>query len=130
MVAAAGDEGAISPRTAWGFLAGTFAVLCLVVALAPKASDLGLAPPPKSADALADSARELIRQFGYTDQPADSDSSFSRAYDFLRYRALHEPSPQRVRELAKAATGAHELLVSPEPASHGPAGPREPRCAK
>ncbi len=105
MVAAAGDEGAISPRTAWSFLAGTFAVLCLVVALAPKASDLGLAPLPKSTDGLADSARELIRQFGYNDQPADSDSSFVRTYDFLRYRALHEPSPQRVRELAKAQLG-------------------------
>src|SRR6201988_2517185 len=73
MVAAAGDEGAISPRTAWSFLAWTFAALCLVVALAPKASDLGLAPLPKSADGLADSARELIKQFGYNDQPADSD---------------------------------------------------------
>jgi hypothetical protein len=105
MVAAAGDEGAFSPRTAWGFLAGTFAVLCLVVALAPKALDLGLAPLPKSADSLTDTARELIGQFGYGDQPADSDSSFFRAYDFLRYRALHEPSPQRVRELAKAELG-------------------------
>jgi hypothetical protein len=105
MVAAAGDESAVSARTAWVFLAGTFAVLCLVVALAPKATDLGLAPLPKSGDALTDSARELIRQFGYSDQPADSDSSFFRAYDFLRYRALHEPSPQRVRELAHAELG-------------------------
>ena len=105
MVAAAGDEGALAPRTAWAFLAGTFAVLCLVVALAPKASDLGLAPLPKTADALTDSERELIKQFGYSDQPADTDSTFFRAYDFLRYRALHEPSPQRVRELAKAELG-------------------------
>ena len=123
MVAAAGDEGAISPRTAWGFLAGTFAVLCLVVALAPKASDLGLAPPPKSADALADSARELIRQFGYTDQPADSDSSFSRAYDFLRYRALHEPSPQRVRELAKAQLGPTNFWYRQSPRPMVPLDP-------
>jgi serine/threonine-protein kinase len=65
MVAAAGDEGAFAPRTAWIFLAGTFAVICLLVALAP----------------------------------------FFRAYDFLRYRALHEPSPQRVRELSKAELG-------------------------
>ena len=105
MVAAAGDEGAFSPRMAWGFLLGMFAALCLVVALAPKATDIGLAPLPKSADALTDSARELIRQFGYGDQPADSDSSFVRAYDFLRYRAVHEPSPQRVSDLAKAELG-------------------------
>ena len=105
MVAAAGDEGALTPRTAWSFLAGTFVILCLVVALAPKALDLGLAPLPKSPDSLTDGARELIRQFGYSDQPADSDSSFFRTYDFLRYRALHNPSPQHVRELAKAELG-------------------------
>ncbi len=57
MVAAAGDEGALAPRTAWGFLVGRFVVLCLIVALAPKASDLGLAPLPKTDDALTDSAR-------------------------------------------------------------------------
>ena len=115
MVAAAGDEGALAPRTAWIFLVGTFAVLCIIVALAPKASDLGLAPLPKSADALTDSARELIRQFGYSDQPADTDSTFFRAYDFLRYRALHEPSPQRVRELANAEPGPMKFWYRQSP---------------
>ena len=132
MVAAAGDEGALAPRTAWGFLAGTFAVLCLVVALAPKALDLGLAPLPKSADALTDSARELIKQFGYSDQPTDSDSSFFRAYDFLRYRALHEPSPQRVRELAKAELGPTNFWYRQSPRqmvpldSSGDVSPNDP----
>jgi len=132
MVAAAGDEGAVSPRTAWVFLAGTFAVLCLVVALAPKATDLGLAPLPKTADALTDSARELIKQFGYGDQPADSDSSFFRAYDFLRYRALHKPSPQRVRELAKAQLGPTNFWYRQSPSqmvpldSSGDVSPKDP----
>lgn len=105
MVAAAGDEGAISPRTAWTFLVGGLLALLLVLVLAPKASDLGLAPLSKTPDALADRARELARQFGYNEQPADSDSAFFRTYDFLRYRALHEPSSRRVRELAKAELG-------------------------
>src|SRR5580658_3141432 len=132
MVAAAGDEGALAPRTSWIFLAGTFAMLCIIVALAPKASDLGLAPLPKTADALTDSARELVKQFGYGDQPADSDSSFFRAYDFLRYRALHEPSPQRVRELAKAELGPTNFWYrqSPRPMvpldSSGDVSPKDP----
>ena len=105
MVAAAGDEGVLAPRTAWIFLVGTFVMLALVVALAPKASDLGLKPLSKTPDSLTDRARELVRQFGYSDEPADSDFGFLRAYDFLRYRALHEPSPQRVRELAMAELG-------------------------
>ena len=132
MVAAAGDEGMLAPRTAWGFLAGMLAALCLVVALAPKATDLGLAPLPKSADALTDSARELIRQFGYSEQPADSDSAFFRAYDFLRYRAVHDPSPQRVRELAKAELGPMNFWYRQSPRqmvpmdSSGDVSPNDP----
>jgi hypothetical protein len=105
MVAAAGDEGTLAPRTAWIFLAGTLVALSLVLALAPKASDLGLAPLTRTADALAERAREQAGKFGYNEQPADVDSSFFRTYDFLRYRALHEASPQRVRELATAELG-------------------------
>src|SRR5277367_2664372 len=132
MVAAAGTEGALAPWTAWGFLAGMLAALCLVVALAPKATDLGLAPLPKSADALTDSARELIRQFGYSEQPADSDSAFFRAYDFLRYRAVHDPSPQRVRELAKAELGPMNFWYRQSPRqmvpmdSSGDVSPNDP----
>jgi hypothetical protein len=105
MVAAAGDEGAIAPRTAWIFLAATFVVLCLAVALSSKTTDLGLAPLPKTLDSLCDKARELTRQFGYSAEPADSDFAFFREYDLLRYHALHEPSPQRERELATAELG-------------------------
>jgi serine/threonine-protein kinase len=123
MVAAAGDKGAFAPRTAWIFLAGTLAVLALVVALAPKASDLGLAPLPRTPDALTDRARELVEQFGYNEQPADTDSSFLRTYDFLRYRALHEPSPQRVRELAPAEFGPMIFWYRQSPSPLVPAAP-------
>jgi len=41
------------------------------VALAPKASDLGLKSISKTPDALTERARELVRQFGYADEPAD-----------------------------------------------------------
>jgi serine/threonine protein kinase len=122
MVAAAGDEGALAPRTAWIFLVGTFVVLALVVALAPKASDLGLKPLSKTPDALTDRARELVRQFGYGDEPADSDSGFLRAYDFLRYRALNDPSSQRVRGLASAELGPMNFWYRQSP---GPMVPTE-----
>ena len=105
MVAAAGDEGALSPRAAWIFLVGTFIVLSVVVALAPKALDLGLKPLSLTPEVLTERARELVRQFGYGDEPADTESSFFRTYDFLRYRALHEASPQRERELANVEIG-------------------------
>ena len=122
MVAAAGDEGALSSRTAWIFLAGTFVVLALVVALAPKASDLGLKSISKTPDALTERARELVRQFGYTDEPADIDSSFFRTYDFLRYRALHETSLLRVRDLATAELGPMNFWYRQSPRPMVPVG--------
>ena len=123
MVAAAGDEGALSARTAWIFLAGTFVALALVVAIAPKASDLGLKSISKTPDALTERARELVRQFGYTDEPADTDSSFFRTYDFLRYRALHETSPPRVRGLATAELGPINFWYRQSPRPMIPVGP-------
>jgi Protein kinase domain len=123
MVAAAGDEGALSSRTAWIFLAGTFVAIALVVAIAPKASDLGLKSISKTPDALTERARELVRQFGYTDEPADIDSSFFRTYDFLRYRALHDTSPPRVRDLATAELGPMNFWYRQSPGPMVPVGP-------
>jgi hypothetical protein len=102
MVAAAGDESALRARTAWALLAGVIAAIALVLALAPYATDLGLAPAVKSPDILTDRAQEIVEKFGYSGSPADSASWFARNYDFLRYRAQNLPAPQRSRELAAA----------------------------
>jgi len=123
MVAAAGDEGTLAPRTAWVFLVGTLVALSLVLALVPKASDLGLAPLTMTADALTERARELAGEFGYNQQPADLDSSFFRTYSFLRYRALHEASPQRVRELATAEQGPTIFWYRQSPQQMVPVAP-------
>ncbi len=99
MVAAAGEEGAVSAAKAWALLGGIAAVIVACLLLAPFSTDIGLAPLPKSPDALADRARELVQKFGYGDRPADADSYWKRQYEYLRYRSDHLPSPRRVREL-------------------------------
>jgi Protein kinase domain/zinc-ribbon domain len=117
MVAAAGEEGALSARRAWTLFGGVLAILLAILALAPYATDLGLAPLPKTSEALEDRARELAQKFGYRDQPADTASWWSRQYAQLRYRADHLPSPARVRDLG--ATEPHpwwfEYRQSPRP---------------
>ena len=99
MVAAAGEEGALSAGKAWVLFGGVLAILLAILALAPYATDLGLAPLPKTSEALEDRARELVQKFGYRDRPADTATRWIRQYQQLRYRADHLPSPARVREL-------------------------------
>ena len=94
MIAAAGAEGALTPSTAWTLFGATVLVVAAVVGLARFTMDQGLAPFPKSPDALEDRARELIRSFGYTAQPADSASWWGRQEDYLAFRAKREPSTQ------------------------------------
>jgi hypothetical protein len=99
MVAAAGEEGALSAGRAWALFGGVLAILLAILAFAPYATDLGLAPLPKTSEALEDRARELAQKLGYRDRPADTASWWSRQYGQLRYRADHLPSPARVRDL-------------------------------
>jgi hypothetical protein len=101
MVAAAGEGGALSTGKAWVLFGGVLAILLAILALAPYATDLGLAPLPKTSEALEDRARELVQKFGYGDRPADTATQWVRQYQQLRYRADHLPSPSRVRELGE-----------------------------
>ncbi|HYB54170.1 MAG TPA: serine/threonine-protein kinase [Thermoanaerobaculia bacterium] len=100
MVAAAGAEGALSAGRAWTLLGGIAACTVAALLLAPVATDLGVAPLPKSPDALNDRSRELAQKLGYGDHPADTAFWWQRQARYLRYRADHIPSPERVRELA------------------------------
>jgi len=101
MVAAAGGEGALSPRAAWLTLGGFLALVGLLVALAPAAGDLGLAPLTRSHGALEARAREIVTRLGYRDAPRDADSWLGRDYDLLLWRAQNEPSTHWRRDYAK-----------------------------
>jgi serine/threonine-protein kinase len=117
MVAAAGGKDAMRPAKAWALLGATLASLVVVLFLARYSNDLNLAPPPKTPDALEDRAQGLLKRLGYTEAPADHAAWFERAYDFLKYRAEHIPSPQRVRELSQAEVGVmyYYYRQSPRP---------------
>jgi hypothetical protein len=115
MVAAAGEEGALSPAVAWGLLGAILAVGTLVVALSRFSTDLGLGPPGRSPDSLADRVRDLVREFGYDEHPADSSWWFFREYEYLRYRAQHESSPKRTRDLATGEPGPWSFFYRQSP---------------
>jgi serine/threonine-protein kinase len=100
MVAAAGEEGALSAPRAWVLLGAALAAVLFVLLLVPFSTDLGLASLPKSPDALFDRSQEIARKLGYVATPADTAFWWSRQYEYLRYSAVHVPSPKRFRDFA------------------------------
>ena len=110
MVAASGEKEGFQPRTAVACFAGVLLLLAALVLISGKTTLLGRAPLPLPPDALAFKAREMLKQFGYTEEPVDSAYGFSgtdaqssyqrylRAHDFDRRwerLASHQPALTR-----------------------------------
>jgi hypothetical protein len=72
MVANAKTEGSLHPLVGLALLVGTLAVMALVIVLNPRVRLFERVPQQLSPRDLAARARELIKQFGYTDPPRDS----------------------------------------------------------
>ena len=102
MIAAAGEQGALAPAKAWTLLGVTLALVAGLLVISRYATDQGVAPFPKSPDALEDRAREVVQSLGYTAPPADSATWWERQYEYLTYRARSIPSTRNLRELAAA----------------------------
>ncbi len=65
LVAAAGGEGALAPRTAWSWLAVVLASVLLLAFTAPSTTLLGRAPFEKPPDVLEERAREILAGTGH-----------------------------------------------------------------
>ena len=89
MVAAAGPQGALGPAVAWTCLVAS---LVLIVGtsmfLAPRATDWGISPMPKSPEVLADRAHELARKLGYT-SAVDRAAWIAPDRGYIAYAAAH-----------------------------------------
>jgi eukaryotic-like serine/threonine-protein kinase len=72
MVANAKTEGSLHPLAGLALLVATLAVMALVITLNPRVRLFERVPQQLSPRDLAARARELIKQFGYTDPPRDS----------------------------------------------------------
>jgi serine/threonine-protein kinase len=92
MVAAAGGEGALAPRTAWSLLAVALGLVLGCVAMAPYSSDFGLSRTNKSPEVLRDRARELVARLGYGEHAADTAGWLVRDYLPMRYLSEHDVS--------------------------------------
>jgi serine/threonine-protein kinase len=85
MVAASGEKEGLQPRTSIACFAGVVVLLVALVLISNKTSLLGRAPLPLPPDALAFKAREMLKQFGYTEEPVDSAYGFYPSPIFSSY---------------------------------------------
>ncbi len=86
MVAASGEKEGLQPRTAVACFVGVLIMLVALVLLSNKTTLLGRAPLPLSPDVLAFKAREMLKQFGYTEEPVDSAYGLYAATNFTSYQ--------------------------------------------
>ena len=95
MVAAAGDEGSISPVVGVSCLIAIALGLAAIVWMSHKTTLLSYVIMEKSPDALADRARTIVRDLGYADPPVDFAYGFVADNDYLNYVRDHDQSPTR-----------------------------------
>ena len=86
MVAASGEKEGLQPRTAVACFVGVVLLLVALVLISNKTTLLGRAPLPLPPDALAFKAREMLKQFGYTEEPVDSAYGFYNGPTTLPYQ--------------------------------------------
>ncbi len=102
LVAEARTEGGLAPGTAWSCLALALAGVVLVVALSSRTQISRMVPLPKSTQVLAERAREIVRELGYLEEPADSMSGFSFDREYFDWTADRDRSASRWDALAEA----------------------------
>jgi serine/threonine-protein kinase len=102
VVATAGREGALRPGVAWVLMIGFFASLAAYAALGGTASYLTKIRLPKAPALLVERAREMLREFGYTQPSGDSAEGFTREGDFVLDKMTEPPSPERWDAIGEA----------------------------
>ncbi|MEM7308821.1 MAG: serine/threonine-protein kinase [Planctomycetota bacterium] len=101
LVAAAGGVGALSPRAA-GLCAAAVVVLAFVIAAMNRGSLLiALEQPELPPEVLVHRASELLRGFGYDEEPRDSAFGAGRNGSLLRHIARTDDSADRWKRLAE-----------------------------
>jgi serine/threonine-protein kinase len=91
MVAAAGEDIAISVRAATVVLIAIFIMLIADIPLAHRGTFIGLAPEVKPREILQDRAQQIAKQAGYTAPVADSYGYFSIPSSYVQWREQIEP---------------------------------------
>jgi hypothetical protein len=118
MVAASGETEGLRPAVAWAVLAGVIVSVLAAILLSAQTMLYRRVPLEKPPEALAERAREILQNVGYSEPPVDTAIGFYRGKEFLRYIADHDKSKTRWDNLE---TGAFVFWYrgSPRPLAAG-----------
>jgi len=95
VVAAAGEEGGLTPRVAWACLAATLLCLAIALVLGPRHRLPDRVTLDKSPAVLQDRAQDLLRKIGLHSPAADTVRGFDADKDYLKYVKEHDQSLNR-----------------------------------
>ena len=107
MVAAAGDRGAITPRTARLVIVAVVVLLGFVMFANRYTNLFEMVPLEKPPDALVDRAKEIVRKLGYTEEPADTAQGFHAAGEYLQFLEQRDATASRWKALATGWPAVH-----------------------
>ncbi|HEX6284390.1 MAG TPA: serine/threonine-protein kinase, partial [Pyrinomonadaceae bacterium] len=100
MVAAAPKQGGLKPAVAVSLLTSVVVLLGTVCLLSRNEMLFRLVPLEKSPEVLRDRARELVKKFGYVEQPGDSAYGMADDRRYLEYIHDNDLSPTRWQGLS------------------------------
>jgi serine/threonine-protein kinase len=115
MVAAAPKEGALKPAIAAGLLVSFLVLLALCCWLTKYTAVYRMAALDQSPEVLRAHAKEIIKQLGYTDQPADTADGFILKKDYLHYIAARDQSRTRWNKLREEGPGPYRYWYRQSP---------------
>jgi serine/threonine-protein kinase len=114
MVAAAGGEQALAPRSAWSLLALSLMSFLTIFWVARYSTDLALYPVDKGPEVLEDRAGEIAARAGYS-QAGDRSWWFDRNYDYLLYRNAMKMSSPHGKAISGSDPGALSFVFRQSP---------------
>ena len=90
--------------------------LVSLVWMSPQTTLTGFVTMDKGPEVLAERARTIARNLGYTDRPADEAYGYESDTDYLRYIAEHNRARDALAGSKDGPARRALVLVSPEPA--------------
>lgn len=106
MVAAAPKQGGLKPAVAVSLLASVVILFVVVCFLSRNFMLTRQVPLEKSPEVLRDRASEIVKKFGYMDQPGDSAYGMALDRGYLTYIHDNDPSPTRWERLRSGQPAA------------------------
>ena len=113
MVAAAGEEGSLSPARAWGLFGVALLAAVAAILLGARATGLDQVPMPHSPDILRERARDIVQRLGGGGAPRSVEWWFDLDDGYTEWSLRKEPPPA-VAEARPSALRFH-YRESPAP---------------